>query len=91
MTAFGGGTMVGVLTGDEDCMAKDEREGASGSRMLGVGLEMAVSVGLGMAVGWWLDGKFGWGRLATVTGSVVGLAGGMYLLIKQALEMNKDR
>jgi len=54
-------------------------------------LEMAVAVGLGMAVGWWLDGKFGWGRLATVTGSVVGLAGGMYLLIKQALEMNKDR
>jgi F0F1-type ATP synthase assembly protein I len=57
---------------------------------LGLGLEMAVGVGLGYLVGWWLDKKFGWSPWGATTGSLLGLAAGMYMLIKEALRMNKD-
>jgi len=57
---------------------------------LGIGLEMAVGVTLGYAVGWWLDRKFGWSPWGVTVGSLLGVAAGMYLLIKEALRMNKD-
>ena len=59
-------------------------------KFLGLGLEMAVGVGLGAGVGWWLDKRYGWGNTGMIVGSMVGMAGGMYLLIKAALKMNKD-
>jgi F0F1-type ATP synthase assembly protein I len=58
-------------------------------RYLGLGLEMAVGVGLGLAVGYWLDKKYGWSPVATLVGAMIGLAGGLYLVIKDALKMNK--
>jgi F0F1-type ATP synthase assembly protein I len=57
---------------------------------LGVGLQMLVGVGLGLAVGTWLDKKYGWSPWGVLVGSMLGLAGGMYLLIKDAIRMNKD-
>jgi F0F1-type ATP synthase assembly protein I len=51
---------------------------------------MAVGVTLGYAVGWWLDRKFGWSPWGVTVGSLLGVAAGMYLLIKEALRMNKD-
>ena len=57
---------------------------------LGVGLQMLVGVGLGLAVGTWLDKKDGWSPWGVLVGSMLGLAGGMYLLIKDAIRMNKD-
>ena len=59
-------------------------------KYLGLGLEMAVGVALGYLVGNWLDRKFGWGDRATTIGTLLGVAGGMYLLIKAALAANKD-
>ena len=58
---------------------------------LGIGLEIAAGVGLGLLVGWWLDGKFGWKPWGMIIGAMVGLAGGMYLLIKQAINMDKGK
>jgi F0F1-type ATP synthase assembly protein I len=58
--------------------------------MAGVGLQMLVGVGLGYLVGSWLDGKYGWGPWGVIIGSMLGLAGGMYLLIKDAIRINKD-
>ena len=55
-----------------------------------VGLQVAIGVGLGYLVGWWLDKKFGWSPKGVVTGSMIGLAGGLYLLIKDAIRINKD-
>ena len=55
-----------------------------------VGLQMAVGVALGIVVGKWLDKKFDsepWGLLVC---TMLGLAAGMYLLIKDAIRMNKD-
>ena len=42
-----------------------------------VGLEMAAPVGLGAA----LDYYFGWGPWASISGAILGLAGGMAHLI----------
>lgn len=66
------------------------QQGPNWGQYLGLGLEMAVGVGLGYVVGSWLDKKYGWAPWGVLVGSMLGLAGGMYLLIKQALRMNKD-
>ena len=59
-------------------------------RYLGLGLEMAIGVGLGLIVGQWLDKRFGWTPWGMLIGVFAGLAGGMYLLIKEAIRANKD-
>lgn len=58
--------------------------------LAGIGLQMAVGVVLGLVVGHWLDKRFGWESRGTLIGLFVGLAGGMYLLIKDAIRINKD-
>ena len=63
---------------------------ANWGKYLGVGLEIAVGVGLGYAIGYWLDKKYGWSPVGVLVGTMVGLAGGLYLLIKEALRMNAD-
>ncbi|MGA2498993.1 MAG: AtpZ/AtpI family protein [Tepidisphaeraceae bacterium] len=59
-------------------------------RVTGLGLEMAVAVGLGYFVGHWLDGRYDWNVRATIIGTCLGIAGGMYLVMKQAIQLNKD-
>jgi F0F1-type ATP synthase assembly protein I len=58
-------------------------------RYLGLGLEMAVGTFLGMIVGRWIDKRFGWSPWGVVCGSMLGLAAGMYLLLKEAMRLNK--
>jgi F0F1-type ATP synthase assembly protein I len=59
-------------------------------RYLGIGLEICVGGLLGYAVGAWLDKRYGWNGIGVLIGVFVGLAAGMYLMIKQALKSNKD-
>lgn len=59
-------------------------------RYLGVGLQMLIGVGLGVYVGNWLDRKYGWAPWGVFACTMLGLAGGMYLLIKDAIRMNKN-
>ncbi len=59
-------------------------------RFLGVGLQILVGVGLGVLVGTWLDKRYGWQPWGVMVCSMLGLAGGMYLLIKDAIRINKD-
>jgi ATP synthase protein I len=59
-------------------------------RYAGVGLQMLVGVGLGYAIGNWLDKKYGWTPWGVMVGTMLGLAAGMYLLIKDAIRINKD-
>jgi F0F1-type ATP synthase assembly protein I len=55
-----------------------------------VGLEVGIGVAVGYVVGHWLDKHYGWESRGAVIGSMLGLAGGLYLLIKQAIRANKD-
>ena len=57
---------------------------------LGVGLQMLVGVALGYFVGDWLDKKYGWTPWGVLVCAALGLASGMYLLIKEAIRINKD-
>ena len=59
-------------------------------RYAGIGLQMLVGVGLGVVVGRWLDRKYGWEPWGMFVCTMLGLAAGMYLLIKDAIRMNKD-
>lgn len=58
---------------------------------LGIGLSMGIQlmagVGLGLLVGYWLDGRYGWSPWGVLIGALIGLAGGMYLMIKEALRL----
>jgi F0F1-type ATP synthase assembly protein I len=59
-------------------------------KYLGIGLEIAVGVALGYFIGAWVDRRWNsspWGVLA---GTMIGLAGGLYLLIRDAIRMNRD-
>ena len=59
-------------------------------RGIGYGLQILVGVGLGVLIGQWLDTKYGWGPWGTTVGAMLGLSGGLYLLIKDAMKINKD-
>jgi F0F1-type ATP synthase assembly protein I len=69
-------------------MAKDDDSGLG--QAAGYGLYMAVGVGLGCLIGHWLDTKYGWGNKGLITGAMIGLAAGLYQLIKDAIRLNKD-
>jgi F0F1-type ATP synthase assembly protein I len=59
-------------------------------KYLGIGLEIAVGALLGYFIGAWLDRRYGWNGKGVLVGVMIGLAAGMYLLIKEAVRMNKD-
>ena len=65
---------------------------ASGNwgRGLGYGLQVCVGVVLGYLVGDWFDRRHGSAPWGMLVGVMVGLASGMYLLIKDAIRMNKS-
>lgn len=54
------------------------------------GVEIAVGTGLGWFVGQWLDKKFGWDPWGVLIGTMLGVSAGMYLLIKDAIRINRD-
>jgi F0F1-type ATP synthase assembly protein I len=51
---------------------------------------MGIGVALGVFIGNWLDTKYGWSPWGVVVGSMLGLASGMYLLIRDGMRINKD-
>jgi F0F1-type ATP synthase assembly protein I len=68
-------------------MPQDEQ---NWGKYLAFGIEVAVGVVLGVVVGQWIDHRWHtdpWGVLA---GALLGLAGGMYPLVKEGLKANKD-
>jgi len=61
-----------------------------GGNAINLGLYPAAGVLLGLAAGTWLGKKFGWGIWGPVGGAVIGMIAGMYLLIKEAMRINKN-
>jgi zinc transporter ZupT len=55
-----------------------------------LGLYPGVGGVLGYVVGAWLGKKFGWGTNGQLVGVLLGVAAGMYLMIKEAIRLNKD-
>jgi ATP synthase protein I len=55
-----------------------------------LGLEIGVGAGLGAVAGIWVDRKWNSGPWGVVIGTLLGIASGMYLLIKEAIKTNKN-
>ena len=59
-------------------------------QFLGYGFQICAGVLLGLFVGKWLDERYHWTPWGVLIGVSLGLASGMYLLIRDAMRMNKD-
>jgi len=70
-------------------MASEDND-VNWGKVAGVGFEIAVGVGLGAVVGTLVDRRFHTSPWGVLIGILVGCAAGMYLLIKEAVKMNKD-
>jgi F0F1-type ATP synthase assembly protein I len=66
-----------------------EKDDQNWGKLLALGVEMAAAVLLGLFVGRWLDRKFDWTPWGTLIGAMLGVATGMYMLIKDAIRLNK--
>jgi ATP synthase protein I len=66
-------------------MKKEDGDRATHSwlRYSNLGMQFAVTLVLFLLAGMWADRRFGTDPWLTVAGSLVGIGGGMYLLIKQ--------
>jgi len=73
--------------------SEEKPEAADGSynpwRIAGLGLQMAGTVGLMYWLGYSLDQYFGWGHNAAVTMTILAIVGSLYLMLKEALRLNK--
>lgn len=54
-------------------------------RLAGMGSELAAAVLGGCALGWWVDRAFGTGHWGLIVGSLIGIVGGLYNLIRKAV------
>src|SRR3954447_7878035 len=75
------------LPGDTSDKPKPEREKSPWS-YAGMGLQFAGTTAVFAFIGLYLDRRYGWSPWGTVTLSMVGVVGGLYLLIKDALNEN---
>lgn len=57
------------------------------TRYAGLGIELGAAIGGGALLGYWIDRKYGTAPVALLVGVSIGMVGGMYNLIRQALQM----
>lgn len=62
-----------------------------GWNALGAGFELAVSALAGCLAGRWADGRFGTGPWLLLTGSLLGIALGLYQFIRQTSPSARPR
>jgi len=70
-------------------MAGNEKS-PSWIRHAGIGLELAGAVAGFALVGYWIDRHFGSAPWALLIGLVLGLVGGLYNLVKEALAASRE-
>lgn len=61
-----------------------------GLQLMGIGLELVASVAALTAFGWWVDHRFGTAPWGILIGAGLGLAGGMYSMVRSALEATRS-
>ena len=59
-------------------------------RYSGVGLELAGAVAGFALIGYWIDGRYGSKPWGILIGLVLGLTGGLYNLIRQSLQAERE-
>ncbi len=61
----------------------DQKPEKSSWAYLNLGLQLAVTVSLFVALGYWLDGRYGWSPWCTLAGGILGSAAGLYFFIRE--------
>jgi len=78
-------------TGDEKAEADRAKQAQAQAqelglwRLAGLGTELTGTVIVFVAVGWFLDSRFGWTPWGMLSFGLLGVAAGMYRFIKEAL------
>ena len=54
-------------------------------RLLGLGVQLTVTVGLFVALGWWLEQRYSWPSWSRTAISLLGVAVALYHFVKEAL------
>jgi F0F1-type ATP synthase assembly protein I len=73
----------------EPIVAKKDDD-ANWGQYIGYGFQICAGVLLGLLVGNWLDKRYHWAPWGLLVGVTLGLTSGMYLLIRDAIRINKD-
>lgn len=71
-------------------MANDSKQGASWTRLSGIGIELAAAVAGFTLAGYWWDRHFHTGPLGLLIGIGLGLVGGMYNMVRQSLLASRE-
>lgn len=58
--------------------------------LAGLGFELAASIAGGALIGWWIDRQLGSAPKALIALSAIGIVGGLYNLIRQALRASHE-
>ncbi|HET6247455.1 MAG TPA: AtpZ/AtpI family protein [Tepidisphaeraceae bacterium] len=58
--------------------------------LVNLGSQLLAGVLLGLLIGQWFDRKYGWTPWATLVCTLLGVAGGMYSMIREGLRANRD-
>lgn len=61
-----------------------------GWRMAGIGMQVASEVAAGVILGWLFDYWRGTGNIGVIVGGCVGIAVGLWSLIRNSLKLNKQ-
>lgn len=71
-------------------MVEDNGGQQTALKYIGVGFEFAAAVGLGLYVGYRADLRYNSDPWGLLVGAAVGLAAGLYLLVKAASKMMQE-
>ena len=63
---------------------------STSTRLAGLGFELAAAVAGFALLGYWIGDHYGNGALGLLIGAVLGLAGGMYNLIRASLSISGE-
>lgn len=71
-------------------MADEEKKWPQWMRLSGIGFELVGAVAGFTLVGYWVDRHFGSAPWGVLIGAILGLVGGMYNLIREALVASRE-
>ena len=55
-------------------------------RYVSLGTQLTVTVGIFVALGWWLDERYGWSPWGILVAGTLGVAAGLYHFVKDVLK-----
>jgi ATP synthase protein I len=58
----------------------------SSMRLAGLGVELAAGLGAAVLLGYWIDRRFGTSPWGLLTCAAIGIVGGLYNVIRQAVQ-----